>query len=260
LPDSFEALAVIFFSVLPGAIFVYAVERKVGPWGVKASDRILRFIVLSAALFLVLLPYGYVLYRSYILNHDLADRGHFSTLHWLILIGHWLALLALFGLLPWLLGSWLGKRIEDGDERVGELFGHQMRPPRAFDYLFRDDAMYGVVRMLVLLPTGATWVAGSFSDEEPTEEELAEMAAEDTANDTAEEEDEEDEEEEEPGRPLRAYVSGYPENPEIYLPVRVGCHPATGALKFRKDGSLVTEDVGVLVSGDKIAYLEFIDG
>jgi hypothetical protein len=244
LPDSFEALAVIFFAVLPGAIFVYAVERKVGPWGVKASDRILRFIVLSAALFLVLLPYGYVLYRSYILNHDLADRGHFSLLHWLILVGHWLALLAALGLLPWLLGTWLGKRIESGDERVGELFGHQMRPPRAFDYLFRDDEMYGVVRMLVLLPTGATWVAGSFSDEEPTEEEIA--ADPSLAEDT--------------GRPLRAYVSGYPENQQIYLPVRIACDPATGALKFRNDGSLVTKDVGVLLSEDKIAYLEFIDG
>jgi hypothetical protein len=244
VPDSFEALAVIFFSVLPGAVFVYAVERKVGPWGVKASDRVLRFIVLSAALFLLLLPYGYVLWRSYILSNDLADKGEFSYFHWLILAGHWLVLLAAFGLLPWLLGTWLGRRIERGDERVGELFGHQMRPPRAFDYLFRDDSMYGVVRMLVLLDTGATWVAGSFSDEEPSEEELE-------ADPSLADEN---------GRPLRAYVSGYPEDPQIYLPVRVGCDPSTGALRFRNDGSLVTEDVGVLVSGDKIAYLEFIDG
>jgi hypothetical protein len=244
LPDSFEALAVIFFAVLPGAVFVYAVERKVGPWGVKASDRILRFVVLSAALYVLLLPYGYVLYRTYILSGDLNERGRFELLHWLILTAHWLVLLGYFGLLPWLLGTWLGRRIEAGDERVGELFGHQMRPPRAFDYLFRDDELFGVVRMLVLLPAGATWVAGSFSDEEPTEAELAANPALAERND----------------RPLRAYVSGYPEDPSIYLPVRIGCDPRTGALRFGNDDNLVTEDIGILVSGDKIAYLEFLDG
>jgi hypothetical protein len=244
VPDSFEALAVIFFSVLPGAVFVYAVERKVGPWGVKASDRILRFVVLSAALYVVLLPYGYILWRTYILSGDLTDKGRFELGHWLILAAHWLILLGYFGLLPWLLGTWLGRRIERGDERVGELFGHQMRPPRAFDYLFRDDELYGVIRMLVLLPTGATWVAGSFSDEEPTEAELAADPSLAEPND----------------RPLRAYVSGYPEEPSVYLPVRIGCNPATGALNFDSDGKLETDNIGILVSGDKIAYLEFIDG
>jgi hypothetical protein len=235
VPDSFEALAVIFFAVLPGAAFVYAMERQVGAWGIKATDRILRFIALSAALYLLLLPYGYVLFRTYILSGDLVKKGHFSWWHWLILAGHWLVLLAYFGLLPWLLGTWCAKRIKAGDERVGEMFGHQMRPPRAFDYLFQDDQSAGIVRMLVVLQDKATWVAGSFSDEEgsaPADE----------------------------GRPMRAFVSGYPEEPEIYLPVRIGCDPATGALELGADGNLVTEDVGVLVSGAKIAYLEFIDG
>jgi hypothetical protein len=228
VPDSFEALAVIFFAVLPGAIFVYAVERQVGAWGVKASDRVLRFVVLSAAFYVLWLPYGYILYRSYILNHDLLDRGHFPFWHWVVLTIHYVGVLAYFGVLPWVLGTICGRQIKKGNEVVGEMFGHTMRPPRAFDYLFRDDKLAGYVRMLVLLPDKASWVAGCFTDE---------------------------------GNGRRAYVSGYPENPpDIYLPIRLRCDATTGAFLRDTQGQLIADNIGVLVSGEKIAYLEFIDG
>jgi len=228
VPDSFEALAVIFLAVLPGAIFVYAMERQVGAWGVKAADRVLRFITLSAAFYVLWLPYGYILFRSYILNHDLVDRGHWPFWHWAWLIVHYLFILAYFGLLPLWLGTRCGKQIKKGNKTVADWFGHQMEPPRAFDYLFQDDRLSGYVRMLVLLPDKASWVAGCFTDE---------------------------------GGGRRAYVSGYPEDPpDIYLPIRLECDAASGRFTRDAKGKLIAENVGVLVSGAKIAYLEFIDG
>jgi hypothetical protein len=240
VPDSFQALLVIFFAVLPGAIFVYAMERQVGAWGAKAADRVLRFVTLSAVLFLTFVPYGYGLYRGYVLSGSLVKPGRHDLGHWLLLGVHWVTLLFLFGLLPWVLGTLLGRKLKDEEEAgtdgwVSGLFGHHMRPPRAFEHLFGRDDLYGVVRMLITVTDNTyAWVAGSFSDEGPS-----------------------------PfpdGRPMAAYASTYPEDPEIYLPVRFRCDPNTGELRRDRTGNLMAEEIGILVNADKIAYLEFIDG
>src|SRR5436190_16874933 len=65
MPDTLEALAVTFLAVLPGAIYVWASERQTGPWGIKLSDRLLRFVGVSAiflAVFAVPLRWLWVTY------------------------------------------------------------------------------------------------------------------------------------------------------------------------------------------------------
>jgi hypothetical protein len=220
VPDTFEALAIISFAVLPGAAFIFALERATGAWGVKATDRILRFISLSAILYVLLAPYGYVLYRKYVLSHHLVTAKPFPWVPYLLLIGY-------LGVLPWLLGTLAGRAINNNHERIGQMFGHQMRPPRAFDYVFHNQPE-GYVRMLLnLAGTEPCWVAGSYTTE---------------------------------GAGRRGYVAGYPEDPDIFLPARVACDPDTG--EFHRDpgtGEVITQEGGILVKQSQIAYLEFID-
>lgn len=217
VPDSFEALTIISFAVLPGAVFIFAMERVTGAWGVKATDRVLRFIALSAVLYVALVPYGYVLYRQYFLSHYLLDAKPFP---W----GHYVILVAYLGGVPAVLGTLAGLAIDHNVEWVGQMFGHQMRPPRAFDYVFHGKPV-GYVRMLLQLDE-PTWVAGAFTEYN--------------------------------GR--RAYVAGYPEEPDIFLPVRIECDPGTGEFQLDADGDPVVTQERILVNGNQIAYLEFIDG
>lgn len=44
MPNSFEAIAVVFIAILPGALYVWGFERIVGNWGIGLSDRLLRFL------------------------------------------------------------------------------------------------------------------------------------------------------------------------------------------------------------------------
>jgi hypothetical protein len=219
VPDTFQALAVFTFAVLPGAMFVYALERQTGAWGIKAADRVLRFLALSAVLYVLLVPFGYVLFRRYVLSGHLATAKPFP---W----GPYLALVGYLGALPWLLGTLLGRAIEAGNERIARMFGHQVAAPRAFDYLFNGEPT-GYVRILLKDVDPPQWIAGCFTTERT-------------------------------GR--RAYVATYPEEPDIYLPVRVLCNPRTGAFLRDQDGNAILEEHGILVSGGGIAYLEFIDG
>lgn len=264
VPDTFEALLIVSFAVLPGAAFIFALERTTGAWGVKAPDRVLRFISLSAILYVLLAPYGYWLFRHYILSHHLINAKPFPWIPYL-------ALLAYLGLLPWLLGSLAGWAINKNNERVGQMFGHQMRPPRAFDYVFHGEPK-GFVRMLLNLNgTEPVWVAGAYTTEEETVEEPTEPPAEDAAAEeggptdggesavSTAEETEKAEEAAPVKRRRRAYVAGYPEDPDIFLPVRLRCDPDTGEFELDDHGNVITEQVGVLVKQSSIAYLEFID-
>jgi hypothetical protein len=222
VPGTFEAAVVVLFAVLPGAMFTGGLELLTGTWYVDAAARVLRFVVFSALLNLALVPWVYMLYRDYILSGHLV---HAKPFPWPVFLG----LLAYFGLLPLLLGLLCGVLINRGNPAVSRavsgLLGRNPDPVRAFDYLFRRRQP-GYVRMVVSLPSGAAWIAGAFTDEGSK----------------------------------RAFVASYPEEPDIFLPVRVGCDPQTGAFQFDAAGNLVVEDVGVLVNGSKVAYLEFIDG
>lgn len=48
MPTTLEALVVLAIALLPGATFVWALERVIGKWEFGLSDRLLRFVVFSA--------------------------------------------------------------------------------------------------------------------------------------------------------------------------------------------------------------------
>src|SRR5215208_3604555 len=50
MPSTVEALAVVLAAILPGGLYVWAFERRVGAWGVSFADRLLRFVATSALL------------------------------------------------------------------------------------------------------------------------------------------------------------------------------------------------------------------
>jgi hypothetical protein len=219
MPATFQAIAVIAFAVLPGAAFVFAMERAVGAWGVKAADRLLRFISLSALLYVGLVPYSYWLFRKYVLSGHLANARAFPWVPYLILV-------ACLGVLPWVIGTFLGRAIRNNVEWVARLFGQLAAYPRAWDYTFRKGQT-GYVRILVK-GDKPKWVAGTFTNE---------------------------------GGGRRAYTAVYPEDSDIYLPVRVKCDEKSGEFEVDETGEpILMGKVSILVCSSEIAYLEFIPG
>jgi hypothetical protein len=219
VPDSFQALTILFLAVFPGAVFVYALERMTGAWGIKATDRILRFVVLSTVLLVLAVPYAYTQWRRFILSDHIASGHAFPWSPYLVALGYLVVLPALAGtLVGWAMGS--------GHRWPGRLFGHQVTAPRAFDYLFGGERN-GYVRILLKVDP-PRWVAGAYV----------------TVDDNN-----------------RGYVAGYPESPDIYLPVQLECDEASGAFEFDEHGDVIPrERSSLLVDGGSIAYLEFIDG
>jgi hypothetical protein len=47
MPETVQAVVVLFVVVLPGALYTWAFEREQGHWGIGLSDRLLRFIGVS---------------------------------------------------------------------------------------------------------------------------------------------------------------------------------------------------------------------
>jgi Family of unknown function (DUF6338) len=155
VPTSLEALLTIGIAILPGATFVWGMEREIGSWWVDIGERILRFVALSLIFQVILAPVSYSLYRNYILTGRLS-RGTLPT--WV-----WFALL-LYAIGPLLLGWLFGLGIRKRSNIASEIFGPQaVSPAAAWDYMFSGDKS-GYVRLL-LKTDPPMWVAGTWTDE-----------------------------------------------------------------------------------------------
>lgn len=153
VPETFEAVAVIGFALLPGATFIWATERIIGAWGAKAVDRLLRFVALSIGLHVFLAAFTYKLWDDYIRSGKLAQGKGFT---WLLYMGACLYVLA-----PYLVGTLVGYALKAEARWARWLFGVQGRPPRAWDYAWNTQRS-GYVRMLVKTEPTPIWVAGIF--------------------------------------------------------------------------------------------------
>jgi hypothetical protein len=150
VPDTFQAVAVLVLAVLPGALYVWAFERIVGPWGIGFTDRLLRFIGISAGLHVLLAPVTYRWYRLYVHSGDLAAGKTLPLAVWITLIA--------YVFVPMVMGFLVGHATRR-NARWSSLIVGEQPAPRAWDELFLQGGK-GYVRLK--LKSEGNWVAGWF--------------------------------------------------------------------------------------------------
>jgi hypothetical protein len=226
VPDSFEALSVLVIALVPGAVFTYALERTTGAWGSKFTDRLLRFVVVSLVFELIAIPIYYGVWRQYSFPPFFATAQPFPHKLYIFVV--------IYLAIPAAIGAFIGWCYGRNHQWVEVVFRQLLTAPRAWDHLFSRRPV-GYVRVL-LKGDPPTWVAGGYV--------------------TSSQNDPHD----------RAYVGHFPEQPDLYCPIRLDVHPETG--RFRKhpaDPSTGKRKVkrlagSLLVDGGSIAYLEFYRG
>jgi hypothetical protein len=166
MPDTLEALGVFLLAVLPGGLYIWAVERDVGRWGVNLTDRILRFVAVSA-IFQVLFAAPLYFLRREFWHHEIAGRaGHFENR---IADGDalpfWLFLVPILYLGIPILAGIVVARIARGTSEASNVAARVLvgrdPEPRAWDHLFWQRPT-GVVRMRLKNDDGHPWVGGFY--------------------------------------------------------------------------------------------------
>jgi hypothetical protein len=149
VPETFQSLAVLAIALLPGALYVWAFERYAGAWGVRLTDRLLRFVGFSALLHAALVPVTYVLWNEFIRSGRVGS-GHAPLSLWLAPI--------LYTGLPIVAGSVIGRGTRKGREWA-RFFTGPDPAPRAWDHVFAS-APDGWIRLRL---KSGTWLGGAFA-------------------------------------------------------------------------------------------------
>ncbi len=151
MPATIEALAVVLVAVLPGALYVWAFERLAGRWGLGFSDRLFRFIGISALFHAATAPATYRIWHDYLRDGDDLPL-------WL-----WPVALA-YVLVPVATGTLLATGFREGWGWAKILTGRNPAPT-AWDAIFFDPPPYGYV--LAKLHSeewvGGIWAPGSYA-------------------------------------------------------------------------------------------------
>ena len=148
--STFQALEVALLALLPGASYTFAYERLAGAFGVKFSDRLVRFLAASAVFAAIFSGPAFTIYRHWIATGRLA-RGHVSA--WVV---ECVALA--YVLLPTLLGSLVGYGAKRRWRWLRPVVG-ETPEPRAWDYLWRR----GIQAVLRIRLKSGTWLAGMYA-------------------------------------------------------------------------------------------------
>jgi Family of unknown function (DUF6338) len=287
VPETFQAVAVIGFALLPGATFIWATERIIGAWGAKAVDRLLRFVALSIGLQVVLAPFTYQLWNDYIRGGKLAQGQGFT---WLLYAGGCVYVLA-----PYLVGTLVGYALKAEAGWARWLFGVQGRPPRAWDYAWNTQRA-GYVRILVKTQPTPIWIAGLLGKDStgrlPSPVPLSRKERRDRRHRALRASFGRSQRLASRARRLRrglrrivanarlrwvldrlkrglglanefervSYVAPYPEDQDIYLVRKVRIDPLTGTLQRpAPDQPPYLEDGSILIRWDEILLLEIFD-
>lgn len=159
MPETFQALAVLALALLPGALYVWAFERFTGAWGVRFSDRILRFVEVSAVLHAILAPLTYWLWMEFIVSGRLGAGEAPPAL--------WLVALTYVGV-PIVAGTLVGIGTRNQANWTRLITGPEPAP-RAWDHLFgaRPD---GWIRLRL---KSGPWLAGAYTRETETHKSYA---------------------------------------------------------------------------------------
>jgi Family of unknown function (DUF6338) len=152
VPQTFEALATVILALVPGAAFLWGMEGRTGAWGIKATDRLYRFVAFSVLFHVLISPLTYYLWVRYI-HSGYIQAGR--PLPW------WLYELAiLYLVLPFLIGLAVGTAVRNQRPWAQRLIGYHASAPRAFDYVF-SGKRGGYVR-LRLKEDNAIWIVGGW--------------------------------------------------------------------------------------------------
>jgi hypothetical protein len=144
-----EAIIALWIALSPGVVFVYALERQVGTRGVKATDRLLRFVAISVVLQAISLPFTYLLWRLYS-GWRSPDPIWFNWWFYVGVLGY-IGAAAVLGMMA----GWAARR----SYWANRLFGNEIAQT-AMDHPLATGRN-GYVRMLLKMEP-PTWVAGAF--------------------------------------------------------------------------------------------------
>ncbi len=151
MPSTFQAVAAFLIAILPGALTVWGYERVSGRWSMGLSDRILRFLGISAVLHALAAPATYLIWHEY-LRTGARDPNEKLPL------GFW-PIVVLYVAVPLAIGTLFALGIKQKLPLAKALIGDDPAPT-AWDYLFHDETR-GWVRLR--LKTG-TWLGGAFAE------------------------------------------------------------------------------------------------
>lgn len=149
MPNTVEAVVALAVGLLPGALYTWAFEREAGAWGVRFSDRALRFVGISAILHALFAPVTYLAWAGSVRSGRLAG-GQAPLFLWPLL-------LAYVGL-P-LVGGTLVGRATRTRRPWARIFTGPNPAPRAWDHLFAH-APDGWIRLRM---KSGIWLAGAFA-------------------------------------------------------------------------------------------------
>jgi len=149
VPDTIQALAVFVIALLPGALYVWSFEQVVGAWGVRFTDRILRFLGVTAIFHALAAPITYRLWVDFVLSGRLRS-GPVPLLLWLAPLA-WVTF-------PVGVGTLVGWATRRGLPWARAITGPNPAP-RAWDHLF-GSAPDGWIR--IRLKSGG-WLAGAYA-------------------------------------------------------------------------------------------------
>jgi hypothetical protein len=149
VPDSLQGVVVVAVAMLPGALYTWGFERIVGSWGAGLSDRLLRFVGVSAGFHVLWAPAELWIWDRYIRSGRL-EAGD-------VPFGLWFVILAYF-IVPLAAGTIVGRGTR---RRRGwaTWFTGPSPAPRAWDQLF-SPGPDGWIRLR--LRTGG-WIGGAYS-------------------------------------------------------------------------------------------------
>jgi hypothetical protein len=151
VPTTLQALLVLVLAVLPGAMYTWAFERLAGRWGIGLTDRLYRFVGISAVAQALLAPLTYEVWDTYFRSG--AERADDLSI--------WLWPLALaYVLVPALLGTWIASAFNK-KQRWAQIVVGPTSAPTAWDAIFSGDPA-GIL-VLMKLKTGR-WVGGRYDE------------------------------------------------------------------------------------------------
>lgn len=151
MPTTFQALVVTLIAVFPGALYVWGLERQTGSWGLRNSDRVIRFIGSSVFINLLLAPLTVSVWLRYGDPQTIIAWKDSDSRLW--------GAAFLYAIVPMLLGELVGYKTKTSPSSlIARIFSGPNPAPTGWDLLFSRDPR-GWIR--IKLEDG-TWLAGLF--------------------------------------------------------------------------------------------------